>query len=77
LQLLEQCKGVLTEMVGSSLTDADVTIATDGFSKYISDLGLMFYELINMIHSEDEEAKIKVQIDTCHKRIHELKYLYE
>jgi len=80
---LERCKNKLSGFrdmenglvnVGESINE---TIEDKGFKGYISEIAYDFHRLINLILNEVEEDDVKIQIDACHKRIHELKYLYE
>jgi hypothetical protein len=82
-EFLEKCKSKLTSFKDMEIGVENISetinthIEKSGFKGYITDIAYDFNRLINLIINEREEDDVKLQIDTCHKRIHELKYLYE
>ena len=82
-EFLEKCKNKLAsfkDMENGAINISETIheqIDKHGFQGYITDIAYDFHNLINLIINEREEDDVKLQIDTCHKRIHELKYLYE
>lgn len=48
-----------------------------GMKNFITDMQDYFNKLFTGIKDDSDEVYIKTLIDTCHRKMHELKYLYE
>ena len=55
----------------------DRQIEQKGFKGFITDAAYSFNRLVSLIINDDSEDEIKTQLEICHRKIHELKYLYE
>ena len=62
---------------GDLQQSVDAAIKKHGFKRFIADSANAFNKMFVMMQDEVDENDIKSMLDTCHVRIHELKYLYE
>ena len=55
----------------------DKQIEEKGFKGFMTDAAYSFNRLVSLIINDENEDEIRTQLELCHRKIHELKYLYE